>query len=99
MGLIMIIYYLYLFNKILTTQEKVGIDERIVLYPKQFNDNITVDRIIKLYEINKKLQFLESNQISNFEKLNKIVEDQEVKKYSVYSGGLIDDWNFDISEE
>jgi len=98
----MIIYYLYLFNKILTTQEKFGIDERFVLYPNQFNDNITVDRIIKLYEINKKLQFLESNQISNFEKLNKIVEDQEVKKYSVYSiysGGLIDDWNFDISEE
>ena len=81
----------------------LGDDERFIYHPDQFNDNITLAKIIYLYNIKNKLDLLESNDVSVLRKLDEIDEIDEklssIAPLNVLRGGLLNDWNFDFPIE
>ena len=78
----------------------LGDDERFIYHPDQFNENITLAKIIYLNNIKNKLDLLESNDVSVLRKLDEIDEKlSSIAPLNVLRGGLLNDWNFDFPIE
>jgi hypothetical protein len=84
----------------------LGDDERFIYHPDQFNENITLAKIIYLNNIQTKIDLLSSNDVSVLRKLDQLELDQlELDKklapvpFNVLRGGLLNDWNFDFPIE
>jgi len=73
-----------------------GCDERIIVYPKLFQNNNESN--YKVLEINKNktlLDLLESNYTNVDCKLEIIGERKSPVIFNLFEGGLFDDWNFE----
>ena len=80
----------------------LGDDERFIYHPDQFNENITLAKIIYLNNIQIKIDLLSSNDVSVLRKLDEIDEINEklsIAPLNVLRGGLLNDWNFDFPIE
>ena len=80
----------------------LGDDERFIYHPDQFNENITLAKIIYLNNIQTKIDLLSSNDVSVLRKLDEIDEINDklsIAPLNVLSGGLLNDWNFDFPIE
>lgn len=93
MSLLKFITYLFVF-KIHKYQERLGNDERYPLIEEKF----LLPKIIENHEKKELLEYLQSNNVSIIYKIKKINDfyGNEVKPSNILSGGLLDDWNFEI---
>ena len=89
---LIIFSFLYIVKKYLINNERLGLDERIVFIP----DNVTFEKMFKIYETTEKIAFLESNNVSLDDKLYDIGNRNMPEQYVVFNGGLFNDWNFDF---
>lgn len=86
MYMFVIISCFHVLKNYVNTDDKFGIDDRVE------NTNVTMDRIFDIIEKRERLDMLESNKISIFDKLNSIT-DMTPKIYNIFNGGLLHDWN------
>lgn len=93
MGLIILLTYLFVF-KSYKYQERLGNDER---YPL-IEEKKIMEKIIEIHKKKELLDDLQSNKINVVEKIKKINDfyGNEIKPSNMLSGGLLDDWNFEI---
>jgi hypothetical protein len=103
MFLFPIFLYLYIFgnfNSLTKINFLTGYDERVLYYPQNFvNESYTYEQISNFYEIQKKIDKLENNNISIEEKLKMIsdkMNDDTPHAFSMLEGGLFNDWNFHL---
>ena len=89
---IVLFSFLYIVKNYVTNNLRFGLDERIIFNP----DNITSEKIFKIYEINEKIYFLESENISIEDKLYEIENRNIPEAIIMIHGGLLNDWNFDF---
>ena len=91
-------YWIFLFSLLYIlkkhTINNTGVDERSILYPN--NDNITSKKILQIYINYKTIEFLESKNILNDDKLHEIKGKNAPEVYNVFNGGLFDDWNVEL---
>jgi hypothetical protein len=69
-----------------------GNDER----PNYVNNKLTIKKIYINFEKKQLLNYLQSDKISVFDKINIISVNKTPKPINVLNGGLLNDWNFDI---
>jgi len=89
----LLISYLFAFRNY-KFQERLGYDERFPLT----EDKTLIKKIIENHEKKELLVYLNSENVSIFDKINKISEfyGNMPKPMNISSGGLLDDWNFEI---
>ena len=94
---ILLFSVLYISKKYIGNNENYGLDERFTLYKdKMFLEDITDEKMFKIYETSEKLAFLESTNISIDDKLYEIGNRNIPKAINILNGGLLNDWNFEF---
>jgi len=90
--------FLYVFTPFyISNNPRVGLDERIIIHRGKIKgDNITSEIMLKIYETTENLQFLQSSNTSMDEKLYFSGNRNVPKVFTIFNGGLMDDWNFDF---
>ena len=93
MNLIKIIMYLFVSNSN-NLKDRFGYDERFSLT----EDKTLIKNIVENYQKKELLEYLQSNKTNIIDKLNKIqiFYGNNPKQVNLSSGGLLDDWNFEI---
>lgn len=100
MNLFFIFFNAYLLNKII--DEKYlnrGYDERFIYYPDKFKDNVSIEDIIKQEMIKKDIDLLQSNNISNDDKLHFLNNNGVPSPIKITNGGLLMDFLFDFPQD
>jgi hypothetical protein len=99
MKLFTILSSLYLLKTFIKINKEMneGIDERIIIFPIEIiNENMYRDKIIKIYENSKMLDFLASNCTNNEDKIYEIGERGLPSISNLFNGGLLSEWNFEF---
>jgi len=87
--------FLYIIKNYLITNPRLGLDERIIFNP----DNVTFEKMFKIYETTEKIAFLESNNVSLDDKLYDIENRHIPDEFIIINGGLFNDWNFNFDAQ
>jgi hypothetical protein len=99
MNLLFIFSYSYILKKILNQNYiSIGSDDRYIYHPYEFNDNISINDIIKQEIIKKDIDLLQSNNISIDDKLHFLNNNGVPSPIKITDGGLMDDflYNFPV---
>jgi len=100
MNLFFIFFNAYVLNKILDEKyHNRGYDERYIYHPNDFNDNVSIEEIIKQKMIQKDIHLLHSKNISIDDKLHFINNNGVPSPIKIKNGGLLDDFLFDFVED
>jgi hypothetical protein len=84
---------LYFKDNIITNN--TGKDERYINFVKE--EDCSLEKIKELFDKKKILNILQSNDVSIFTKLSLLkLSEEEVKPFNIFSGGLLNDFKFDI---
>jgi hypothetical protein len=90
---------LYIVKKYISGNPRLGIDERCVIYNDIISyDNVTNTKMLKIYETNEKIKFLESTNVSLDDKLYELENRNVPEIMHLVNGGLFNDWNFNFVE-
>ena len=100
MNLFFIFFNAYVLNKILDEKyHNRGYDERYIYHPDKFKDNVSIEDIIKQEMIKKDIDLLQSNNISNDDKLHFLNNNGVPSPIKITNGGLLMDFLFDFPQD
>ena len=100
MNLLFIFFNAYVLNKIIDQKYFTsGYDERYHYYPDKFNDNVSIEEIIKQEIIKKDIDLLQSNNISSDDKLHFLNNNGVPSPIKITNGGLMMDFLFDFPQD
>jgi len=100
MNLLFIFSYVYIFKKILNQKysDGNGCDERYIWHPNYFNDeddDKSLEKIIRIKQIESDLNLLQSDNISIYDKMAFLNDNDSIlQPIKMTNGGLMDDWLF-----
>ena len=89
---------LYLLKQYSSNNPRLGIDERISIYPNKIVNDISFEKILQIQENVEKIEFLKSNNVCIEDKLYEIGNRNIPKPFNMINGGLFNDWDFDFFE-
>ena len=100
MNLFFIFFNAFVLNKIQDQKYYIkGYDERFIHHPDHFQDNVSIEDIIKQEIIKKDIDLLQSNNISNDDKLHFLNNNGVPSPIKITNGGLMIDFLFVFPQE
>jgi hypothetical protein len=100
MNVFFIFFNAYVLNKIIDQKYYArGYDERYIYHPNDFNDNISIEEIIKQEMIQKDIDLLKSNNISSDDKLHFVNNNGIPSPIKITNGGLMIDFLFEFVDD
>ena len=100
MNLFFIFFNAYVLNKIIDQKYYAkGYDERYIYHPNDFNDNVSIEEIIKQEMIQKDIDLLQSNNISSDDKLHFVNNNGIPSPIKITNGGLMMDFLFEFVDD
>ena len=100
MNVFFIFFNAYVLNKIIDQKYYAkGYDERYIYHPNDFNDNVSIEEIIKQEMIQKDIDLLQSNNISSDDKLHFVNNNGIPSPIKITNGGLMMDFLFEFVDD